>query len=473
VRVYSALWPDSSIQQAEEGLGVGTMSPDNILFLFISIMIMLFPFFHSLATGKFDLLSPPAIFASGFTASYGIKGWLVGLDPNDFLTYPDLFSFDQDAVITAYILSWLGLIMFFVGYYMKPPKIVFLRLTISIRGFKITYFVAALFCLLAVLSISLLIIVVLPNLSLLAALYGIENIPTAIRDSLMGSWNDFPMLFHFPVYIGFFGMVAIHARNMINEQNYSKNHVIRSTFFIASIVFLTLVVLGSRQILLTFALALVLYSHYFVKRISGYKQLIVLILVVLLGGYLGIVQKSLDPSMAKAADMPFPKNIAFRLSSSYEQFETLAGVITKGPPIEWGRTFFEDIFVTYIPRNLWPSKPTDFGFIRAQNVLFSDYWILSRDSTYPIGILGELYYNFGHIGIPFGMFFLGLILKAMRERSKVAHSLWPPIFVTVIATSLAPHRAFGSILLTFCLYILFAKMVQFLAALMLQKQRGL
>jgi hypothetical protein len=330
-----------------------------------------------------------------------------------------------------------------------------------------------LFSLVALLSISLLIIAVSPYLLSAIVSYGIENILAVLRDTLMLSWEDFPMMFHFPVYVGFFGVVAIHAKKMINRGNSSEDLGNHSTFFIALIVFVVLAILGSRQILLSFALALVLYHHYFVKKISGHKQLIVLLLLVLMGSYFGLIQKSLDPTIATAKDMPFPKNIVFRLSSSYEQFETLAGVIEKDPPIEYGRTIIEDVFVTYVPRRLWPSKPTDFGYIRAQNVLFADYWILSRHTTYPIGLLGELYLNFWYIGIPFGMFFLGVILKAMLARSRMAHSLWPPIFVTIVATFISPHRTLGTMVLTFCLYILFAKMIQFLDVSMPQKKRGL
>jgi oligosaccharide repeat unit polymerase len=446
------------------------MSPDSILFLFISIMIMLIPVFHSLAKGELELFSPPAIFAFGFTASYGIKGWLVALDRDVFLTYPDLFTFDQDAATIAHILSWLGLTMFFLGYYRKQQNVVFLQLRLSRLGFRITYAMAVLFSVLSLLSVGWLVVLVWPYILSGIMAFGDMHVLTLLRDSLMFSWEDYPMLYHFPVYAGFFGVLAFHAKKVTNEQMNSNKHGSLSILFVLTIILLVLVVLGSRQLLLAFIFSLVLYRHYFMKRISGHKQLIVLVLLVLIGAYLGIIQKSLDPSITQAHDMPFPKNIAFRLSSSYEQFEDLAGIIAKDPPLDWGRSFAEDILFTYIPRVLWPSKPTDFGFIRAQNTLFSDYWVVSRAATYPIGVLGELYYNFWYVGIPLGMFFLGYILKAMCVRSQIAHSLWPPILVTTVASFLGPHRCFGTNLMLFCLYILLAKMIQFSVVLVPRKK---
>ena len=264
----------------------------SLICLGVSIIIMLFPVFRSMAKGKLDFLTPPAIFAFGFTASYGLKGWLVAYDPQTFLTYPDLFDFDQRAAILAHILSWVGLVMFFIGYYRKPHKVASLRLQLSRRGFKITYFVAVLFCLLGLFSVLGLLFALSPVLLADIALQGQEHALSLLRDNFMGSWGDFPMFFHFPVYAGFFGLVAIHAKHVLNRDAPSPKQGVRANIGVIAIVVVVLALLGSRQILLSFIFALILYRHYLIKQISYRKQLIVLFSFILIGGYLGLVQKS-------------------------------------------------------------------------------------------------------------------------------------------------------------------------------------
>lgn len=74
---------------------------------------------------------------------------------------------------------------------------------------------------------------------------------------------------------------------------------------------------------------------------------------------------------------------------------------------QYGESFFTWIFAP-IPRALWKEKPV----VRVGPVLGER--IFQREvirTGVPPGFIGELYWNFGIIGVPFGMYFLGFWLK--------------------------------------------------------------
>jgi oligosaccharide repeat unit polymerase len=66
----------------------------------------------------------------------------------------------------------------------------------------------------------------------------------------------------------------------------------------------------------------------------------------------------------------------------------------------------------FIPRPLWPGKPIvgDFGLWFSR--LYLD--LASLTSNGPT-VFGDLYRNFGFLGIPFGLFILGLAFRVIYE----------------------------------------------------------
>jgi hypothetical protein len=82
---------------------------------------------------------------------------------------------------------------------------------------------------------------------------------------------------------------------------------------------------------------------------------------------------------------------------------------------------------------------------------------MSTVTTYPIGVLGELFLNFGYFGIVAGMFFLGSLLKLLQRRAfQHRRSLYPAVFCFVTAIFIGPHRAFGTLLMMLLLLTLCA-----------------
>ncbi|MCH8805358.1 MAG: hypothetical protein IH986_04650 [Planctomycetes bacterium] len=77
-----------------------------------------------------------------------------------------------------------------------------------------------------------------------------------------------------------------------------------------------------------------------------------------------------------------------------------------------GQSYYRLLFLP-IPRSLWPGKPVNTARIFAAE---HDPALRKRNSTIPPGIVGDLYINFGPVGV-LGMVLWGLILAQERYRN--------------------------------------------------------
>jgi hypothetical protein len=79
--------------------------------------------------------------------------------------------------------------------------------------------------------------------------------------------------------------------------------------------------------------------------------------------------------------------------------------VPKKVDYQYGRTFFTWAAMP-IPRTLWKEKPTlGSGPMLGRPIFGVEY------AGVPPGIIAELYMNFGILGIPIGMFLVGVLLK--------------------------------------------------------------
>jgi hypothetical protein len=91
----------------------------------------------------------------------------------------------------------------------------------------------------------------------------------------------------------------------------------------------------------------------------------------------------------------------------------VANVIERTPasvPFQMGKTY-SYFLVTWIPRFLWPAKPS----VSTANQFYQVAYGLTREDaldsvSIAVGSLGEAYMNFGWIGVPFVTFVIGIIL---------------------------------------------------------------
>jgi hypothetical protein len=384
-----------------------------------------------------NLLEPIVLANLGFFGSYFFKGLLIQFDRDLFVTYPLQWA-NPGSLLPYFAISWLALLCLNIGYYANCGSLGVSSPQKSIDGnARYLYLGLVLISVVSTLDIVLRINFYFPSLLYSAAAW------EQFRFDVTRTWLDGGVAFLFPIYIGFF-----HISYEISARQSAP--VWERTLIALAAIFVQIVI-GSRALLLTWVLALLIFRSIWISPIAPRRQAIILSLFPLIGGAMGILQK-ITTEGAKSLQLEFPLNIFYRLSSSYEQFETMIDIINSKFPFDHGYSIFEDVFLTYLPRNIFAFKPIDLGFLRAQNVVFGDFWAIDRGTTYPVGILGELYFNFGYLGIFLGMLFFGAILGWLR-RIAVRDPNYIATFCMIGATLLAPQRFYGQVLLVIILYL--------------------
>lgn len=91
-----------------------------------------------------------------------------------------------------------------------------------------------------------------------------------------------------------------------------------------------------------------------------------------------------------------------------------------------GQSYYRLLFVP-IPRALWPGKPPNTQKITAQ-WLDPGIWV---GQTTPVGITGDLYINFGFVGI-LGMLVFGYIFGVMDRRNSLSNALFVSVSFAMI-----------------------------------------
>ena len=62
----------------------------------------------------------------------------------------------------------------------------------------------------------------------------------------------------------------------------------------------------------------------------------------------------------------------------------------------------------FIPRVVWPDKP-----VASEPRRYSDLYFNYGDNSFAITPIGDLIRNFGPVGVPVGMFLLGILLRVI------------------------------------------------------------
>jgi len=407
-------------------------------YLIISTLVIAFPVAMELRRPNPNMLEPVLLFNYGFFASYFFKGMLIEWNPELFITYPNFWTWPDD-LLPYFLISWAALCLFNIGYYAWPrsnfPNAA--PATFPSANYRLLFLLLIIVSTLSALQIATRI-----SFDYSSLLHSVEAWEQ-YRHDVMFTWLDGGYAFVGPLFVGFFHL---------SYEVYARPYGLRAERLVALLLTIfVFIVIGGRALLLSWVISLVLYRSIWIKPISLRTQAIVLVALPLVGGVLGILQKITTVGKT-ALEQEFPVNIFFRLSSSYEQFENLVNMLNTRVDFDWGYSIFEDVVLTYIPRFIIPFKPIDYGFMRVQTVLFGDIWSVARDSTYPVGSLAELYFNFGYPGIMIGMLALGAILFALRRAA-----FRNPRFIAPLCAMggmfLAPHRWYGCVLLALAIYL--------------------
>ena len=157
------------------------------------------------------------------------------------------------------------------------------------------------------------------------------------------------------------------------------------------------------------------------RRVSPLKLLLGLFAIAGLGVGLSMARLIGAPDqtdLTRPILNPYIAPIAY-LAVTFDMSELFQETIKRTDHYEWGSSWVEDVFYTYLPRALFPDKPTKYGVFRVQDQVVPGLTPESGvfTSSYPIGAWGEAYINFGPLGVLLTLFALGAWLKYLYVRS--------------------------------------------------------
>jgi hypothetical protein len=228
----------------------------------------------------------------------------------------------------------------------------------------------------------------------------------------------------------------------------------------------SLITARSTVTLVIFALlfAYVMVSVRTQRKIRWDRVVAMMLAVVALGTLLGLSRLSGDPDAVIAAAVTVSDNTAMRtippvvrpvvfLSLTFDMEVLFEQTLMNAPGLEYGSSWFEDIVYTYVPRALFPDKPIVYGTTRTQAEVAPEITGgVMLTGTFPIGVWGEAYLNFGYIGIFVTLFVLGAMLKYFYNKClRLTYDPrvnWACIFFAVLyvaqcSNSLGYVRGFG------------------------------
>jgi hypothetical protein len=111
-----------------------------------------------------------------------------------------------------------------------------------------------------------------------------------------------------------------------------------------------------------------------------------------------------------------------------------------------------EVFYWFVPRAVWPGKPYTFSFTFGR--LFQSYVGWGGEAYASTTMFGELYLNFGLLGVAAGSFWFGLLIRAVyvyligREQTKSAIMLYSIMLIQLVEFTEGPIGAHIALMLS-------------------------
>ncbi|AUO22174.1 oligosaccharide repeat unit polymerase [Pseudomonas sp. P7758] len=173
---------------------------------------------------------------------------------------------------------------------------------------------------------------------------------------------------------------------------------------------------GQKSTIFIIILSLIIVRHYRVKRVNLVKGAVLgAVMFVSLMAYHLFKQEYLATGKFYFVDenqgvfLSFVHFLAIQFTGNLMQLQTMTVLIDAMPQkLEWQNgSMLLMVVLILLPSGLFPDKPlTTAGVFTS--AFWPDKW-LTEGTTLPPGIFGEIYMNFGTLGVLFGGFFIGLI----------------------------------------------------------------
>lgn len=121
------------------------------------------------------------------------------------------------------------------------------------------------------------------------------------------------------------------------------------------------------------------------------------------GGSLDLADYLTSPEMRFGGENTI--DLFLREFGEIEIFAYALKIFPEEMPFLYGRSYL-DLFFQIVPRSIWPEKPLPSGFLLG-DIIFGKY------VGAPATILGDLYINFGHLGVVVGMIAFGVVCNLL------------------------------------------------------------
>ncbi len=205
--------------------------------------------------------------------------------------------------------------------------------------------------------------------------------------------------------------------------------------------------IGNKSTLFVFTLSLATLWHYLRRRIRTLVAVVgALAMFALMTFYEVVTREYLAVGEFVTVDTSSADSMVDRVGNAFDQnfmqLQTLTILVDRMPqhlaPQNGGT--YAALIAAPIPRALWPEKP-----LPSTGVFTLAFWPerwLENGTTMPPGLIGEMYLNFGGLGVLGGMFAFGFIHGRVRRRFRRDPTLLNGIWFALMF-ALIPHYIRG------------------------------
>jgi len=167
------------------------------------------------------------------------------------------------------------------------------------------------------------------------------------------------------------------------------------------------------------------------------------------GEYIGNIGVTFD----KLSDQDLTQNLAEGFSAITERIEAVSSLAVIVSNYEKLEPFEEsyglkdnigsDTLTAFIPRPLWKEKP-----VGSDPRKFSDLYFSFGENSFTVTPMGDLLRNFGPVGVPLGMFFLGFVLSVIYTSlvENQEFSFWRTTLFYILLTAVSYEGFYGTIM---------------------------
>jgi oligosaccharide repeat unit polymerase len=395
-------------------------------------LVLLMPIVLRLRKGRFELFEPIVVFSLVYAVFFVLPPIA------DFFNAPTYI--DDPKFIEMITLVFVGAFAFYVGYWVHSCK----SLARKLPGFSPYWDGRHLSMLILVYSIIGVVCLGLLADSVGGALYFVTH---------LGERSD---LLSGKTYL-IWGMELIPAAFLVWA---AFSFAIRKwtlLFWVYGIGAVCLLfAFGVRVRLLPILMVLIVLYHYLVRRIKPIALFVLMTIGILIFVYIPSQRTNvyvLNVDAFTSLDKFYSIMFEARNINLYRDLLIVLNGVPSERPYLYGATYAA-FLVMPIPRVLWPAKPVGMGVIYP--AVFLPELAQNNISVGPT-CLGELYWNFGWLGIVCGMMLFGFACRVMWEYC-VMHSRHAGAIVVLglsaLAVGMEIRGEFGSMTEIYLMYLL-------------------